>query len=269
MNPDVPQQTPVPVEQLPKQPPEVKSVTPSQPVTPNTTVGLNKQIPGIKRKVPRLMLILMIFAFAIFLLIIVFIIGKLSTPASNKTACTLEAKVCPDGTSVIRTGPNCEFEPCPSPAETPSVTADWKIYTDPLYSIKYPQTWTLVNSPENQQIEIYYQPDLTQPVGSIAINEGDAASLGSLSLFGQDKIIGGLSAKCKSESNTELLCYLSSDNEYISFLITSDKAPSYNQTLDEILSTFKFIEATPVASPAASPSASLTASPSSSPTAAP
>ena len=33
------------------------------------------------------------------------------TPASK--ACTLEAKVCPDGSSVGRSGPNCEFAPCP------------------------------------------------------------------------------------------------------------------------------------------------------------
>lgn len=28
-------------------------------------------------------------------------------------ACTLEAKICPDGSSVGRTGPNCEFAACP------------------------------------------------------------------------------------------------------------------------------------------------------------
>jgi len=30
-------------------------------------------------------------------------------------ACTMEAMVCPDGSSVARTGPNCAFAPCPSP----------------------------------------------------------------------------------------------------------------------------------------------------------
>ena len=29
------------------------------------------------------------------------------------TACTMDAKICPDGTAVGRTGPNCEFAPCP------------------------------------------------------------------------------------------------------------------------------------------------------------
>ena len=28
-------------------------------------------------------------------------------------ACTMDAKVCPDGSAVGRTGPNCEFAPCP------------------------------------------------------------------------------------------------------------------------------------------------------------
>lgn len=28
-------------------------------------------------------------------------------------ACTMEAKICPDGSAVGRTGPNCEFAPCP------------------------------------------------------------------------------------------------------------------------------------------------------------
>ncbi len=29
-------------------------------------------------------------------------------------ACTMEAKICPDGSAVGRTGPNCEFAPCPA-----------------------------------------------------------------------------------------------------------------------------------------------------------
>lgn len=41
--------------------------------------------------------------------------GKCETKASpiNPVACTMEAKLCPDGSAVGRTGPNCEFAPCP------------------------------------------------------------------------------------------------------------------------------------------------------------
>ena len=37
---------------------------------------------------------------------------KFSVP--KPIACTEEAKICPDGSAVGRTGPNCEFAPCPS-----------------------------------------------------------------------------------------------------------------------------------------------------------
>lgn len=31
----------------------------------------------------------------------------------NQVSCTMEAKICPDGSAVGRTGPDCEFSPCP------------------------------------------------------------------------------------------------------------------------------------------------------------
>ena len=41
-------------------------------------------------------------------------------PHEPPVACTMEAKICPDGSSVARTGPNCEFAPCPGePGYTP------------------------------------------------------------------------------------------------------------------------------------------------------
>jgi len=39
---------------------------------------------------------------------------KLSNDLFRKKACTLEAKVCPDGTVVGRIPPNCDFAPCPA-----------------------------------------------------------------------------------------------------------------------------------------------------------
>jgi hypothetical protein len=32
---------------------------------------------------------------------------------NSQKACTTEAKLCPDGSAVGRSGPNCEFAPCP------------------------------------------------------------------------------------------------------------------------------------------------------------
>jgi hypothetical protein len=82
-------------------------------------------------------------------------------PDLGKKACTLEAKVCPDGTSVGRSGPNCEFVVCPSvkpspsgllPTQTPEEqkkilpltdTTNWKIYTSTKYryTLNHPSNW--------------------------------------------------------------------------------------------------------------------------------
>lgn len=50
----------------------------------------------------------------IFILIIGFAIYKFNFTNNNfHYACTEEAKLCPDGSAVGRTGPNCEFAACP------------------------------------------------------------------------------------------------------------------------------------------------------------
>ncbi len=40
-----------------------------------------------------------------------------NNPDDKAVACTEEAKVCPDGSSVGREGPNCEFAACPGEGE--------------------------------------------------------------------------------------------------------------------------------------------------------
>lgn len=73
------------------------------------------------------------------------------TPTIQQRACTDEAKICPDGTAVGRTGPNCEFAPCPS-VDTATAsshiedTLNWKIYTNSMYgySFKYPSNWKYI-----------------------------------------------------------------------------------------------------------------------------
>ncbi len=59
-------------------------------------------------------------------------------PKQGSVACTMEAKVCPDGTAVGRTGPNCEFAQCPDQ------TSGWKTYTNTQYgfAFKYPEIFS-------------------------------------------------------------------------------------------------------------------------------
>jgi hypothetical protein len=47
----------------------------------------------------------------------------------------LEAKICPDGTSVGRTGPNCEFAACPS--ATPNPTAEWTDFSSKYFTLSF------------------------------------------------------------------------------------------------------------------------------------
>ncbi len=42
--------------------------------------------------------------------------GNNSELSKDAVFCPMDAKLCPDGSYVSRTGPNCEFAPCPSQA---------------------------------------------------------------------------------------------------------------------------------------------------------
>jgi len=55
-------------------------------------------------------------------------------------ACIMEAKVCPDGSSVGRSGPNCEFTPCP----VSSISVQ-KMYEGRLnpFTLNYPSTYEI------------------------------------------------------------------------------------------------------------------------------
>ncbi|MDB5254325.1 MAG: hypothetical protein JWL80_391 [Parcubacteria group bacterium] len=51
--------------------------------------------------------------------------------SANPVACTMDAKICPDGSSVGRQGPKCEFAPCPT-------TTSLKTFSDGKVTFMYP-----------------------------------------------------------------------------------------------------------------------------------
>lgn len=64
-----------------------------------------------------------LLAFGIMLILILAVFGivsqmNMSFAPEVPVACTQEAKICPDGSAVGRTGPNCEFAECPIIATT-------------------------------------------------------------------------------------------------------------------------------------------------------
>src|SRR5690606_15766262 len=65
-------------------------------------------------------LIAVVLAGIALFLVIAVIVARYINERNNpqQVACTQEAMICPDGTAVGRTGPRCEFAPCPTPAST-------------------------------------------------------------------------------------------------------------------------------------------------------
>lgn len=74
-----------------------------------------------------------IAVFVIAIILILLPVGAYLFLNSNKqVACTTEAKLCPDGTYVSRTGPKCEFTACPS-----NPRLNWKTYIDNDYNFSF------------------------------------------------------------------------------------------------------------------------------------
>ena len=77
-----------------------------------------------------------------------FAVSSFKTP-EEEYACTMEAKLCPDGSAVGRQGPNCEFAQCPQEGsknqELGSTVdmSDWKAYRNEQFGFGflYPSDW--------------------------------------------------------------------------------------------------------------------------------
>lgn len=111
---------------------------------------------GLKSKWPFLLIAILLLIVGIFGGY--FVLGQTKnnsqtpTPAPDQVACTQEAKICPDGSSVGRTGPNCEFAKCPSTAPTSTTSSILeKTFTSKKlpqlsfmgYTLLYPSDWSL------------------------------------------------------------------------------------------------------------------------------
>jgi len=126
---------------------------------------------------------------------------------------------------------------------TSDQSKNWKTYTNEKYkySVRYPENWFLRDISDGSQLEIYYQPDKTKPVGEILFGSVDERLYIDASKVANEEIVIGKSiAKCLTDDTTKIWCYLNNDNEYLSILIIKEKDEEYNKTLDQILSTFKF-----------------------------
>ena len=116
-------------------------------------------------------------------------------PTTNTpTACTQEAKICPDGSAVGRSGPNCEFAPCPEmpkqsqnlPITFPVKEFAKRITKKPFGIYITPETSPV--QPERFQgyhtgVDVEYA-DTAKPVPVLAITNGEVIFSDWLSGYG-------------------------------------------------------------------------------------
>lgn len=114
-------------------------------------------------------------------------------PLSGDNACTLEAKQCPDGSSVGRTGPNCTFAACPTASATPSATPGTsgikgKVVLSPTCPVeKNPPSSACAPKPYKTLVIVFLARD---PVHAVALTESDATGAFSIALPENDYVLG-------------------------------------------------------------------------------
>lgn len=84
----------------------------------------------------------------------------------NPVACTMEAKMCPDGSAVGRIGPKCEFAVCPEVIN--------KTYSNTMYGISfmYPGYYTLTEREVGNKERTIHAITLNKQVDIIPESEG-------------------------------------------------------------------------------------------------
>lgn len=108
-------------------------------------------------------------------------------PSTPGPACTLEAKLCSDGTSVGRVGPNCEFAPCPTPTSTPTKQVQaGGVLSFPRYELTFPTDWQFTKQSTTSDDE---KLTLTGDGLTLSILQGGFG--GSICLFPGDPDVEG------------------------------------------------------------------------------
>lgn len=143
-------------------------------------------------------------------------IYPLVPPTEEQVACTLDAKICPDGSSVGRSGPNCEFAECPSLGLTPEIslgTTTGNLYSNPEYGV----TFTLKS--EERVIEC---PNVNEFNDNLA-----------LWIVDTPKPEGPPQLECATEgpSDSLFMSKKSAGPQTIEEYITQSEGPSYGYTL--------------------------------------
>lgn len=181
---------------------------------------------------------------------------------AGQTACTMEAKLCPDGSSVGRVGPNCEFAPCPAEA-----TADWQTYTSAAmgFTFKYPKEYSAPQESKNylslisplnpnrvpKMLELQ-DGELKIEIVKETARENDSPlkcwndHSGGVSPLGQSEVtVSGIKTVVLDWEGLGTGQFICINNNGSRYLINKYPAKTTRQSeYDKILSTFKFTDST-------------------------
>lgn len=130
------------------------------------------------------------------------VIFFLNNRANNNVACTLEAKICPDGSSVGREGPQCEFKACPTVVSSDTEVSFRTIDSRSGFSASGIQTqefFTVLNLAEYNQLMTRLSP---HSESKIDLPDVDFTKEMVIAAFAGQKSTGGYSIEIKKITKT-------------------------------------------------------------------
>lgn len=176
-----------------------------------------------------------------------------SRSKSNDVICTLDAKICPDGSSVGRVGPNCEFEQCQDTSNNNSTTEtdreNWTLYENAHfgYQIYYPSDWKAIDMETSDLATTQTLGLLISPYDNISLGLKSSITIeqvGIVDVVGLEEVTIYNSTMYRGESEQETFYYVlvPDSREFIKITIIENSTTTKETSviLASIFETFAF-----------------------------